>query len=153
MHVVTPTITVNASAYESGDAIGGKITLSDVMDVSGGSAILDSILMTDEDNQKPVGKWYIFQSDPSGSTLTDDIAAAIAVADLSKLLGVVDVASGDWHSTDTKGFAVKVNLNLGMKASGSKHLYAAYVTTGTPTFTGTTKFKARFTFRRGLTSK
>lgn len=153
MHIVAPTVTVDTAIFASGDSIGGKITLTDTMDVSGGSAILDSILIVDAGNQKPVGKFYFFNSDPSASTLTNNAAAVIHANDLAKLLGVVDFASGDWHTTDSKGFGQKTGLGLSIKASGSKNLYCAYITTGTPTFVATTDFRPKFFFRRGLISK
>lgn len=153
MKIITPTIVVDISnAFTSGDSIGGKVTLTGVMDVTGGSAILDAIIMVDRANQKPVGKWYIFESDPVAATLTNNVAFVFSTDDI-KVIAVVDVASGDWHTTNSKGVAVKQNLGVTLRSVGTKNLYATYVTTGTPTFSATTDWNAKFVFRSGAYTK
>jgi len=149
MYVVTPTITVDTNAFTSGDSIGGKITLTNAMEVSGGSAILDQITLIDRANQKPVCEIFIFESDPSAATITNNAAFVFSTDDTLVIARIV-LASGDWTTTNSKGVACVKNIGALVKAVGSKNLYAAIVTTSTPTFVATTDLKARFCFRRGV---
>jgi hypothetical protein len=145
---VTPTIAVSTSpAYTSGDVIGGKITLTSAVQVSGGASLLHAIQLVDRSNQKPTGNIIIFNADPSGSTLTDNAAVSIAAADALKVVSVIPIAASDWVTIDSKAFTTTlVGLGRKMKAASGTSLYAAFVTTSTPTFAATTDFQATFKF-------
>lgn len=151
MFIVTPTVTVDTSIMAPGDSIGGKITLTNAMEVSSGSAFLDQIMMIDRANQKPVGEIFIFESNPAAATITNNAAFVFSTDDTLVQARIV-VASGDWSTVNSKGVLCLSNLCKAVKANGSKDLYAAFVLgTGTPTFTATTDLKMRFAFRRGVT--
>ena len=143
--VVTPTITVDTNAYSAGDSIGGKITLTDAMRVSGGTGVLSGITLVDRANQKPALEIFLFESDPSAATITDQSAFAFSTDD-TKLVAKVIVTADDWTTIDSKAVADLANLNRVVAASGSKNLYAAIVATGTPDFAAATDLKARFKF-------
>lgn len=130
------TQTTNASAYEAGDAVGGKITITNAMRTSGGTGILQSIDIIDKANQKAALEIIIFNSDPSAATITDDSAFAYST-DISKQIARISVAASDYVTINSIATVSLGGLGKVLKASGSTNLYAAIVTTGTPTYTST----------------
>lgn len=133
----------NASAYEAGDAVGGKITITDAMRVSGGTGFLQSIQIIDKGNQKAALELLIFDSDPTAATITDDTAFAYST-DLSKQIARISIGAADYATIDGKASVSMGGLSRTLKASGSANLYAALVTTGTPTYTSTSDIIVTF---------
>lgn len=126
----------NASAYEAGDAVGGKITITNAMRTSGGTGILQSIHLVDKANQKAAMELLIFDSDPSAATITDDTAFAYST-DISKQIARISIAASDYTTINSIATVNLGGLSKVLKASGSVNLYAALVTTGTPTYVST----------------
>jgi hypothetical protein len=75
---VTPTVT--ASAYTTGNVVGGKITLANAFG-SLGTGILQSVRLTFKSVQTAEFDAYEFSANPTGSTWTDKAAPAIVAAD------------------------------------------------------------------------
>jgi len=139
-------LTVTASsAYSAGNSIGGKITIANAVRVSGGVAILSSIQLLDRANQKPVGTIYIFDADPSAATLTDKTGFVFSTDDL-KVVAQIPVYSSDWITTNSKALANLPGLARLVQAASGTTLYAAFVTTSTPTFAATTDVQIIFGF-------
>lgn len=144
--VITINPTVSTSpAYTAGDAVGGKETLTSAVRISGGYVELDSIEVIDRSNQKPALTILVFDSDPAAATITDN-AAFVFSTDISKLVAQVLIAQADYTTTNSIGVACIGAIKKVIKASGSANLYAAVVTTGTPTFTGTTDITIKYGF-------
>lgn len=138
--------TVSTSpAYSSGDAIGGKITLANAVRVSGGISILANIHLTDRANQKPTGNIFLFDADPSAATITDNAGFVFSTDDL-KVVATVPVASTDWVTTNSKATANLSGLARMVQAASGTTLYAAFVSTSTPTFAATTDLQLVFDF-------
>lgn len=136
---IAPTVTVSTSpAYSAGDCVGGKLTLSSVARVSGGSALLRALYLMDTSNQKAALELLIFNADPTASTFTDNAAISLHASDVAKIIRRISIAAADYVTIDSKAF---VDLALSdrplIPASGSD-LYAALVTSGTPTYAATT---------------
>lgn len=130
------TQTTNASAYEAGDAVGGKITITSAMRVSGGTGVLQSIQVIDKGNQKVALELLIFDSDPTAATITDDTAFVYST-DISKQIARIPIAASDYVTLNSIATASIGGLSRIIKASGSANLYAALITTGTPTYIST----------------
>lgn len=130
------TQTTNASAYEAGDAVGGKITITNAMRTSGGTGILQSIHLIDKANQKAAMELLIFESDPSAATITDDTAFTYST-DISKQIARIPIATADYVTINSIATVNLGGLSKVLKASGSANLYAALITTGTPTYVTT----------------
>lgn len=130
------TQTTNASAYEAGDAVGGKITITSAMRTSGGTGVLQSIHLIDKGNQKAAMELLIFDSDPTAATITDDTAFVYST-DISKQIARIPIAASDYVTLNSIATASLGGLSRIVKASGSANLYAALVTTGTPTYIST----------------
>ena len=143
--VITPTITVDTAAYAAGDSIGGKITLSNAMRESGGTGVLSGLMLIDRSNQKPALEIFLFDSDPSAATITDNAAFVFSTDDL-KVIAKIVVASTDWTTINSTATAELANLNRMVKASGSRNLFAAIVATGAPDFVASTDLQIRFKF-------
>ncbi len=123
--IVSPTITVDTDAYEAGDCVGGKITLTDAMRVSGGSGVLQSLTVIDASNTKPYLEVLIFNDDPTAATLTDQAAIALST-DVSKVIHRIPIYTSDY--TTVAGVAMAdINISKVVEAVGSKNLYACIV--------------------------
>lgn len=125
-----------ATTYAAGDAVGGKITITNAMRVSGGTGVLQSIQIIDKGNQKAALELLIFDSDPTAATITNDAAFAYST-DLSKQIARIPIAASDYTTIDSKATVSLGGIGKVLKASGSTNLYAALVTTGTPTYAST----------------
>lgn len=146
----TPALAVTAGAYTAGFAVGGILTLTSAMRKSGGSGVLQSLMMVDHANQKAQMEVLIFDSNPAGGTYADHGAAAIGDADIAKLLHRISIAATDWVSLGGTARAI-VDVNAIAKpvvASGSANLFMVIITLGTPTFANTTDLEARLGFFR-----
>jgi hypothetical protein len=141
---ITPTVTVSTTpAYTAGDSIGGKITLTAAVRVSGGTALLESIMILDRANQKPTGQILIYNADPAAATLTDN-AAVVNSTDDQKIIAMIPVTSSDWTTINSKAYATLRNLGVALKAASGTTLYASWVVTSTPTFAATTDVQMIF---------
>jgi hypothetical protein len=143
--VITPTITVSASPdYSAGDSIGGKITLTNAVRVTGGLSKLQTITILDNANQKPEGTILIFNADPAAATITDN-AAFVFSTDAGKVVATVAVATANYVTIDSKALAC-IGAIEKVVQSTTTTLYAAFVTTGTPNLAATTDIQIAFGF-------
>lgn len=143
--LVTPSITVDTAVYASGDVVGGKLTLANAMRVTGGTGVLQSLMILDRSNQKPAGDVFIFDSDPTNGTYTDNGAVSFGTDDL-KLLGRINISASDYVTANSKAFQAKTGLGLVVKAVTGTSLYAVFVNTSAPDFVAGTDFQLRFGF-------
>lgn len=144
--VVTPTVTVSTTpAYAAGDSVGGKLTLTSAVRVSGGIALLQSVVILDRANQKPAGTLLIFDSDPSAATITDNAAFVYSTDDL-KVVAAIPVATTDYITINSKAIANIRNIGAVVKAASGTTLYAAFVLTSTPTFAATSNVQIELGF-------
>ncbi len=128
-------IGTTATTYASGDLIGGKLTLTDACLEVGSEATLVSVTIGDLDKQNQPLDVVIFNSDPSGTTFTDDSALDVADADLPKICGSVSVVATDYADFADSSVATKTTIGLICEAVGSDDLYACIVSRGTGTYT------------------
>ncbi len=144
---ISPIITVDSAAYAAGDCVGGKLTLTGAMRVSGGTGILQNITVIDASNIKPALEIILFNSNPSAATLTDN-AAIVFSTDVSKIITRISVATADYTTVGNVAIADVRNIGEIVKASGSADLFAALVATGAPDFVTTTDLQVKFGFMR-----
>lgn len=143
---VTPVLT-GAGAYSSGNAVGPKQTIASAARKTTKTQImLQTLTVTDKANQKAALTILFFDSDPTAGTYTDKSALALST-DLAKVIGKVNVAAADYETIDSKAVACLKSIGLEMQlTAGATTLYAAVLTTGTPTYTSTSDL----TFRYGV---
>ena len=142
--IVSPSITVDTDAYTPGDCVGGKITLTDAMRVSGGSGVLQSLTVIDVSNTKPYLEVLIFNADPAAATLTDQAAIALST-DVSKVIHRISIYTSDYTTVANVAFA-DINVSKVVEAVGSKNLYACIAATDAHDFTAATDLKMSFGF-------
>lgn len=143
---VTPTC--DTSAYTAGDVLFDTVTCGTVGRVNGGTVVLESVTVLDEDDQATaVMDLYFLDSNVSLGTF--NVAPAITDANARKLLGYVSIAAADWKDLGGSKIATIRGLNLAMKCdAASQIIYVAGVTAGTPTQTAS-GIKLKLAFRRG----
>lgn len=135
-----PTITVSTSpAYSAGDLVGGKLTLSSILRTSGGTALIQSLLLRDTSNQKAALELIIFDSDPSSTTFTDNAALSINAADVSKIIRRISIAAADYVTIGSIAVADVGPVSKVLKAATGVDLYACLMaaTGSTPTYAST----------------
>lgn len=135
--VLTATPVIDTAAYAAGDLVGSAaIDLTPAVKSDGlspSSGVVQSVVVVDEDKQSINLDVYLFDSNPSNTTFTDNAAFNPADADLDGLIGVASVT--DWKAQSTN--SVGQSLNLGMPfalAAGAESIYAVLVTRGAPTY-------------------
>lgn len=129
---VTPTV-LNADAYDAGDTVFDATVVTGAVRVSGGSALLQSIVVADKDDQKAQLRLVFFDSTVTFGTA--DSAPSLSDADSLKCLGSVEIAAADYIDFGGASVATVKGIGLLCKASGSANLYVAAMTSGTPTYT------------------
>lgn len=134
--VLTATPTVSTSAYTSGDNVGGKITLTDVCRTTMGSGLVQSVVITSKSLQTATFDVVFFNSDPSGSTFTDNGAQGIVDADLSKIIGVAQCTAVVGLAAESIHQATGLALPFALSA-GATTIYACIIVRGTPTLGST----------------
>ncbi len=130
----TVTLVVNTSAYDAGDLLSDRIEIADVVRKTNESLILQTITVIDKADQKAAFNLVFLDGDISLGTING--APNISDANvLSYVIGHAPVAAADY--LDLGGVSVATVRNVGLflqTAIGSKTLYVAAVTTGTPTY-------------------
>lgn len=128
------TISHDDDAYTANDVVGGLLTFN--LSSPSGVGVLNGLKITDEDNEGAALDVYIFDEAPS--TIADDAAGALAIADLDKLLCKVEIAAGDYEAVNSLKFAIKdegsEGLNRAYELDSKGNLYAYVICTGTPTY-------------------
>jgi hypothetical protein len=146
--IITPTLAVTAAAYSANNCVGGLLTLTNAMRISSGSGLLQSVLIIDRANQKAALDILIFNASPAG-TFTDKAAfPTLSLADDLLVIRRISIGASDYVTIGGTAFATIPALSKVVQASGSANLYAAMVTTGTPTYAATTDLIVRFGFLR-----
>lgn len=155
---VAQTVTAS-SAYTSGNAIGGKMTIAGAARVSGslGAAgtggILQQVVANSKSLQTTQVDVFLFNSDPSSSTCTDKTAFVLATADFDKVIGVASIPgaaanNSGWFAGGTGSVGQANNLAMAYNLSSATSIYACAVTRGTPTFTATSDISFKYQFLR-----
>jgi len=123
--------------YSAGDAIGTIITLSDVFINPSGQATLMGISIGDANSQASDIEVLVFDSVPAPgtATITDNTAVSMSTGALALSCGVVSVASTDYKAYTTNSIATVKNIGLPVwSTDGTRDLYIALVSRGTPTY-------------------
>lgn len=144
--IVTPTIT-SGSAYTAGFCLGGLMTVSNVASsrLNGpGTALLQSMVVTDASGQDVNLDVVLFNANPSNSTFTDHAACNVNAADLTKVIGVVHITDWSAFSANGTGQSQQQAMPITLGANNNQG-WAQAITRGTPTYTGTSNLAFRFT--------
>jgi hypothetical protein len=133
--LVDVTLTLDTSAYASGDLLADTQVVSNAMRLNDVCGILHSLTVVDEDDQGVAFDVYLLSAN---NTLgTENAAPTVSDANARDILTKIPIATTDYYDLGGVRIAEVHGLSRVVKpASGSKDLYVAVVNgTGTPTFT------------------
>lgn len=144
----TPTVQATPD-YSDGDVIGGKMTLSNVVEFVGDTGAIRSAMVysaVDIGASIPI-RVFLFNADPVNSTITENSAFVLHVDDLLKLVGVVDLSTRADLGTPVT-LSAAGTLELPFDCGPGKDLYAVAVAGGTINLGATTDLTFVFGIRR-----
>lgn len=130
---VVPTIT--AGAYSANDVIGGVITFANAARVSGGSGVIQTLVLTCRAAVEAALTIVFFSATPS-SAIADNGAFTWGTtdADLALFQGSVDILASDYKTLMTgKRSATLKNIGLEYDCAATS-LFAYIIGTGGPTY-------------------
>lgn len=142
--VITAVPTVSASpAYTAGDCVGGLMTLANAVRSGPLSGVIAFAEVMCKSAQTFAFDVILFGANPTGSTLNDNAAIAVAAADFDKIVGVIQITGTSpaaWVNVGTPSFAAVANAGIPIKLAATT-LYAVLVARGTPTLGSTSDIK------------
>lgn len=128
---IVPAISTSP-AYTAGDAVGGVQSLAAIF--AGSTGVLESLIILDKTNQKAAFDIFLFDANPTAATVTDNAAFVFSTNDVN-VIARVSVAASDYATVNSEAVAVKSGLGIAVRAlSAGSGLWAAVVTSGTPTY-------------------
>jgi hypothetical protein len=140
-------VTVNnaAAAYAANDLVGTKLTVSNIARGNNKQVTIQTIAVTCRDDIVPDVDIFLFPTDPSGTTFTDNSPLGIDVSNINHVRGPLRIAAGDWKTTGASGMRVATKMGLGWAITAvNGNLYAAYVTRTAITFTNGSTVQIHF---------
>lgn len=153
--------TVTASAYSTGNALGGLMTIANAARVSGsaGAAGTGGILTGLQLNSKTIQTGvqvdvFIFDANPTGSTCTDKTAFVIAAADFDKVVGILTIPStaangaGWFGATTTGAVGIPIYYPVTYDLASSTSIYACAVVRAAITPAATTDISFKYNIMR-----
>lgn len=135
LKTITATPVLDTSAYATGDRMGSVVTLSDLHPGFNQQLIIRSINVIDLEKQNAAFDIMLFNALPTVAS-ADNAAIDISDAEVTKLVGVVPVATGDYTTAFAGcGQATKANVGLVVQtAELDNTLYMLLVSRGSPTY-------------------
>ena len=141
--LITVTLTTDAEAIGDNEIIAQSIEIPNAVSINGGSAIIQSAILLDEDDEAPAVD-LVFSS--ANTALGSDEGEAVSITDANarNIQGFVNVSS----YTDLIGSQVAVKTNIGLvvqAASDSKSIYVHAINRSGGNYTpaATTDFKLK----------
>jgi len=145
--------TVDTAVYAAGDLLCEKLTLEGVAALGGGHGVIESITVVDLAQQMSALKFVFFDSDPSGTTFTENAAFDPVDADLDKCIGIAYMGVSNYDDFNDNSFGIAVgsdcNLPIPFKAANDD-LYLAVVIgdSSTPDYVAAGDIRIRVNIRR-----
>lgn len=127
------TLSLDTAAYASGDVLAEIQTVASVFRVSGGTAILQSLIVLDEDDQGQALDVVIMRA--TGSLGTENAAVTISDADARNILGIIQIAAADFIDLGGNRVATKQSLGMMLKPTTGTDLFVGAISRGTGTYT------------------
>jgi hypothetical protein len=133
-NVVEVALTLDTAAYASGDLLVDSTAFVGAR-VADGHAVLQSLLLIDEDDQKMAMTIYFVSANADFGTVNS--APSIADAAARDILGFVDIGVGDYKDLGGVSVACIKGIGLELEAgTGVTTVWVALVNgTGAPTYT------------------
>lgn len=132
--LISVTLSLDTSAYASGDLIAEAQEVAGALRTSGGAAKLVSLMVIDEDDQGVAIDVYL--SSAATTWGSENSAPTISDAAARSIQAVIPVASADYKDLGGVKVANIKNIDCIVEGAASTSLYVAVVSNGsTPTYT------------------
>lgn len=133
----SPTVTA-ASAYASGNYVGGLLTFTGVTATNAaatGGRVEEVTIFSKSAQTAEIDLVWCGSSNPTNTTITDKTAANLAVTDFNKCRVVAQLTN--WQNLGTPSSATTGQIATPFSLAAGTTGYGFLVTRGTPTFTAT----------------
>lgn len=132
--VLDLTLSLDTSAYASGDVLADTQELASAAPVNAGHALLHSLVINDKDDQGQALDVVFLRSNVSIGT--ENAAVSITDANADEILGIVQVSSSDFIDLGGCRVATLSGLGLVLEAgAATTSVYVAAISRGTGTYT------------------
>lgn len=153
--IVSMVPTIDTAIYASGDQLGSLVELTNVVDDSGGTGVITSVVVIDQAKQSSAMSLLLFKDKPTVAS-ADNAALNISDAEMvAKCLGHVAVASGDYAGLSASSVGTVKNVQLvvtPLKSGDNRNgtsLWGILMSGGTPTYASTTDLKLLIGVKQG----
>ena len=131
--VLDVSLSLDTSAYAAGDVLAEMQEVAGALRTTAGSGVIQSLVVLDKDDQaEPLD--IVFMT-ASGSLGTENAAVSISDADAAKIIGVVEIAAGDYVDLANSRIAVLGNLSLLLDGPTGTSIWVGAISRGTGTYT------------------
>lgn len=131
--VVAPV--VSTTAYTSNDAMGTLMTFSNALRSGKTTGMIQGVNLKFKSSQSSPSELWLFNANPSGTTVTDNGAFSVAVSDFNKVIGVIPISY--CSSAGSVSFCSATGLATSFSVASGQSVYGVLVTRGTPTLSST----------------
>lgn len=139
--VLDVTLSLDTSAYADGDVLADTQSLANAVRLAGGRAVLQSVMLIDESDQKQGLDLIVL--DANNSLGSENSAPNISDANAGAILGRVPITAGDYYDLGGVSIANVNGVGLMLKAAASSTtLYVGAISRGTGTY-GATALKLK----------
>jgi len=137
-------ITTTAAGYSAGHCLGGPITVPNAVRTAGGTGLLASLHLADQNGNAPVIDALFFDRAPA-ATYTDHVTPSkMTKADQATLLGRVSILTTDWDTVNGISMCTKVAIGLPIKANAGTTITMILMVIGSaPTYASTSDLTMR----------
>lgn len=145
--VFTAVPTTAAGAYAAGDVVGTLMTITSAALVSGGSGVIENIVINDKANVISNLDLVLFSANPSASTFTDNAAYTVNAADWDKIMAAANI-DNVYAAAGNRTCQYCPPAGIPFVAVGSANIYAVLVCRTAFTLASATDLKLALTIRQ-----
>ncbi len=128
---VTPAISAGA-IYVAKEAVGGEMTFANAVRVAGGSGIINSVTIADNDGENAGLELWLFSA--TVAEAADNAPMDFTDAELLTCVGVIPISSADYFAIADNSVACLRGVGLQFKCAATS-LFGQLKCTATPTYT------------------
>jgi hypothetical protein len=128
---VTPAISAGV-AYAAKDAVGGEMTFANAVRVSGGSGVINTVMIADNDSENASLELWLFSA--TVTEAADNAAMDFTDAEMLTCVGVIPISAADYYTLADNGAACIRGVGLQFKCAATS-LFGQLKCTATPTYT------------------
>lgn len=131
------TLGATSATYATGRTLGtGNPIALELTRSQTGSGVLQTVCLQDLSAQSGAVDIIFFDSNPSATTFTNNVALDIADADIAKIIGFVSITSSDYSAFADNVVGQKNNIGLVLKSATAPYnkIYVAFVSRDAKTY-------------------